>query len=83
MTEVTLASELVASLDKLAADEGRPREELVARAVAEFIARQHGVDEVPDWHIPLIREGLAAIEQGDVVSATMDDIIAEADARSR
>ena len=37
--------------------------------------------DLPDWHAPLVQEGLEAAERGDFADCDPDSILAEADGR--
>jgi len=75
---VRLDAETKAALDLLAHDLDRPRAQLAARAIAEYVQRNA-------WQIAVIKEGIAQLAGGkshdfDDVMGELDTIIAEEEA---
>ncbi len=80
MPTVTISDDLLARLDELAASAGHSRDDFVERALNEFVSRQME-DDVPDWHIPLVRAAVDQVRHGQLVDTTANEIIAKANAR--
>lgn len=65
-----LDEETLAALDKLALERGEPRDKVVAEALEVFLGLKAAWpdDELADWQLEQIRQGLEQAERGDFAS---------------
>jgi predicted transcriptional regulator len=75
VVNVRITDETKEALDLLAREMDRPRAQLAARAIAEYVQRN-------TWQIAAIKEGIAQLDAGlshdfDEVTAELDALIAE------
>ena len=61
LVSTRVPSELAKRLEDLAREMHRSKSYLAAQAIEEFVGLQ-------EWHVQAIKDGIAAVERGDVVS---------------